>query len=349
MMKRHFAAVVMVVACHFYTGALSVAHAEAAAQPASIRGAYSHTDRLIVRFKEGANGGVANILATSSAFQAADKIAGAAGSVAARAALENQSAQRTKVVDRLQLLVAEPLAPFRTMGDGSHVIKLNRRLSIEEVKAIAARLANDPEILEVIPDRLAFPALAPNDTQYVDQWNLSQLEGINVPAAWDITTGLASQVIAIVDTGILNHAELSGRFLAGYDFVGDLNRSNDGTARDASAVDPGDWVTSSENLSGALAGCGIGDSTWHGTAMAGAIGAIANNGAGIAGINWNAKILPVRAVGKCGGYTSDIADGIRWAAGLPFVGIPDNANPAKVINLSLAASSLCAISSCVTL
>ena len=90
-----------------------------------------------------------------------------------------------------------------------------------------------------------------------------------------------------------------------------------------------------------LAGCLVTDSRWHGTTMAGVIAANANNGLGIAGINWSSKLLPVRVVGKCGGYESDIADGLRWAAGLTVAGVPNNPNPARVVNMSLAAGGAC--------
>ena len=72
--------------------------------------------------------------------------------------------------------------------------------------------------------------------------------------------------------------------------------------RDADPSDPGDWITSAENASGFFAGCGVSNSSWHGTHVAGTIGAASNNGFGVAGINWVSKILPVRVLGKCGGY-----------------------------------------------
>ena len=61
----------------------------------------------------------------------------------------------------------------------------------------------------------------------------------------------------------------------------------------------------------------------------------------MAGAGWNVRVLPVRVLGKCFGYTSDIIDGMRWAAGLHVPGVPDNPNPARVINLSLGSSDPC--------
>ena len=69
--------------------------------------------------------------------------------------------------------------------------------------------------------------------------------------------------------------------------------------------------------------------------MSGIIGANSNNGVGISGLDWNAKLLPVRVLGKCGGTFDDIVDAITWAAGLPVAGVPPNPFPARVINMSL--------------
>ena len=106
---------------------------------------------------------------------------------------------------------------------------------------------------------------------------------------------------------------------------------------DRNPSDPGDWVVANECYSGSPAS----DSSWHGTHCAGTIGAATNNSLGVAGINWQSKILPVRVLGKCGGTISDIADGMRWSAGLVVSGVPNNANPAKVLNLSLGGSGAC--------
>ena len=84
------------------------------------------------------------------------------------------------------------------------------------------------------------------------------------------------------------------------------------------------------------------NSSWHGTHVSGTIGAVSDNGIGVAGINQNSKIQPLRVLGKCGGYTSDIADAIRWSAGLPVSGIPNNnPTPDRVVNISLGGSGAC--------
>ena len=139
--------------------------------------------------------------------------------------------------------------------------------------------------------------------------------------------------VAVIDTGYVAHTRPRRRTSSpGYDFISDTAVPVDGNGRDTNPADPGDWTHAGE--------CGTGQrqqlegSSWHGTHVAGTIAAVTNNAKGVAGIAYNAKILPVRVLGKCGGYTSDIADAIIWASGGTVSGVPANANPAKVINMS---------------
>src|SRR5258706_2410350 len=139
------------------------------------------------------------------------------------------------------------MSHLRVMGDGSHVMKLFRRLPAAAIEAISHRFANDPEIVEILPDRIAFPALNPNDSQFALQWALTASQGVNAPAAWDITTGSPNLIIGIVDTGKLDHADLVGRWIGGYDFIADANRSNDGDGRDADPHDIGALVSTADS------------------------------------------------------------------------------------------------------
>ncbi len=176
------------------------------------------------------------------------------------------------------------------------------------------------------------------DQRFFEQWALHHSSaGINAPNAWDYSKGSSSIVIAVLDTGITAHSDLNGRVLPGASTISDPVISNDGSARKNSALDPGDWVESGDP-------CYQGSfepSSWHGTHVAGTIGAKTGNGVGIAGVDWNAKILPVRVLGKCGGRVSDIADGIRWAVGINVSGLAPNPHPANVINLSLGGPGRC--------
>jgi serine protease len=223
---------------------------------------------------------------------------------------------------------------------GSQVLKVDRRLSPSEAEALARDIAaSDPDVEYAEPDRILHKTLSPNDTRYNEQWHyFESTAGINAPAAWDKATG-SGVVVGVVDTGYRPHADLAANILPGYDFISDTFVSNDGNGRDSDARDPGDWINAGE--------CGNGEpvqfesSSWHGTHVAGTIAAVTNNSNGVAGIAFNAKVVPARVLGKCGGYTSDIADAIVWVSGGSVSGVPANANPAKVINISLGGIGGC--------
>jgi len=205
----------------------------------------------------------------------------------------------------------------------------------------------DPSIIAIEPDRRMQVATTPDDPSFTSQWDMSDAGAgaadysVRAPAAWEITTGSSELVIAVLDTGITSHSEFSGRTVAGYDFISDSLIANDGNERDSNPSDPGDWITSGEASGGYFYGCAVDDSSWHGTHVAGTIGATGDNASGIAGLNWTSKIQPIRVLGKCGGYDSDIADAIRWAAGGTVSGVPANATPARIISLSLGGYGSC--------
>ncbi len=245
-------------------------------------------------------------------------------------------------VEKLARSTGLPLRHLRDMALGAAVVTVD---DADETQAsgIAARLAANPaiEFAEVDHRRHALQALPVNDVYAASQHYLGNgPTQISAFSAWDVTHGSSNIVVAVVDSGYRPHPGLAGRFLPGYDMISVPIVANDGDGRDPDASDPGDWVTAAE-VTGTLDGCDVRSSSWHGTSVAGIIGANTNDGGWTAGIDWNAKLLPVRVLGKCGGYDSDIADGIAWAAGLSVPGIPANPTPAQVINLSLGGTSPC--------
>ncbi len=212
------------------------------------------------------------------------------------------------------------------------------------------RLRLHPDVASVEPNMRFKPQTIPNDAKFAQQWHIgsnstiTQIAALNMSSTWAITTGTAV-VIAVVDTGVrFSHPDLIGKILPGYDFIEDVENANDGNGRDTDASDPGDWVSGSDINTGVFAGCSLEDSSWHGTFIAGQIAAATNNTVGVSGMNWNARILPVRVSGKCGALLTDIIDGIRWAAGLSVEGVPNNPNPARVINLSFGGDQACSSS-----
>jgi len=230
------------------------------------------------------------------------------------------------------------LSSLRRLAVGPELVKADRALDRAEAEILMRRLAADPNVVSVEVDQLLRPTLTPNDTRLSEQWGFGTTSaGINVRPAWDQSTG-SGVVVAVIDTGITNHPDLNANILPGYDFISDTFVSRDGNGRDANANDEGDWNPVANEC---YSGSPVSNSSWHGTHVAGTIAAVTNNATGVAGTAFNAKVLPVRVLGRCGGYTSDIADAIVWASGGTVSGVPANANPAEVINMSLGGSGTC--------
>jgi serine protease len=253
---------------------------------------------------------------------------------------------------------ATPVAVAPAMASAQH-LAFGRRLTAVEADRLRERLQRDPRVAWVEPDvRERRLQALPSDPLFAEQWWLQANGGGNADTlanrrrgnpgfvgAWQSglpnATGGTAAVVAVLDTGITAHPDLTGRTLPGYDFVGDTTFSNDGTGRDADPADPGDWVDSSDLANAAFAGCVQEDSSWHGTVIAGQIAALVNNGEGGAGINQQGRVLPVRVAGKCGADLVDIVDAMRWAAGLAVAGVPANPNPARIVNISFGGSAAC--------
>jgi serine protease len=207
----------------------------------------------------------------------------------------------------------------RALTSRTSLYRLASRTSAATRAALEA-LRNDPAVARVEPNFIRRPFRVPNDTHYLLQWNI---RAARLEQAWDRTTGNPQAVVAVVDTGILpGHPDLAGRLLKGFDFIADPNAAGDNNGWDD---DPTDAGTDS-----------LQSSAFHGTHVAGIIGAASNNQKGIVGVDWACKILAVRALGiqEGKGRDSDIAAAIRWAAGVPVNGAPGNPTPARVINLS---------------
>jgi serine protease len=267
-------------------------------------------DRLIVKTRDG--------IATRSALPSLDAI----NAAVARAGIGGI----TLAANNGAVLKVERV---RRMAVGADVFRFSRKLTRAEADAVLAQLRVDATVQYAQPDyrkqRLDF---TPNDTRFNLQWDYTHpTTGIHAPTAWDITRG-AGVVVAVIDTGYLDHSDLNANLVPGYDFIADVDVAGDGNGRDADAHDPGDWI-------------GGDPSSFHGTHVAGTVAAVGNNALGIAGVAFAAKVQPVRVLGHGGGYTSDIADAITWASGGTVAGVPANATPAEVLNLSLGGQGMC--------
>lgn len=293
------------------------AHASASAAVAAQDAA--QYDRFIIKYREGT-------------AQAADKstIQRVLNEATGRAAPQLKNAKAASAI---------PLSVRygHRLGVGADVIHTSQRLTKADADTLMHELAANPDVEYVEIDKLNKPLLTPNDTNYSSQWHYFEAAaGINAPAAWDKATG-TGVVVAVIDTGITPHTDLTANIVAGYDFISDLTVAQDGNGRDSNPNDPGDFTPAGA--------CGPGspfsNSSWHGTHVAGTVAALTNNAKGVAGVAFNAKVMPLRVLGRCGGFDSDISDAIKWAAGGSVPGVPNNANPVEVINMSLGGSGAC--------
>ena len=298
---------------------------------------------VIVRFKPGA-GALRNhpLAGRDSAATVRDMLGRRAGTLGTRVGRQIDAGQATG--ERTQVMRATGM----------------------DAAALARRLAADPDVEWAVPNGRARILAAPNDPLFAatapgvrprgpdaGQWYLraptpAVPSAIDIERAWLRTQGSGTVVVAVLDTGVrFEHPDLGrvatgGRLLPGYDFVANNTVANDSQpGRDDDPSDPGDWVSAAEAGVSPFAGCTASNSSWHGTRTASLVGAATNNGLGMAGTAPGVSVLPVRVLGKCFGTDADIQAGMRWAAGIPVPGVPDNPNPAKVLNMSLGASGVC--------
>ncbi len=198
--------------------------------------------------------------------------------------------------------------------------------SVEQATCAAAdELAAMAGVRCASPNHVLQAFVQPNDTFYDKQWHYPQ---IKLPQAWDVTQGSASVVVAVLDTGIVSsHPDFAGRLVGGYDMISNPQIAGDGDGRDPDPEDVGDFQTPQ-------------GSSFHGTHVAGTIGANGNDGQGVAGVDWNCRLMTVRVLGQGGGTVDDIANGILYAAGLPNASGVLPPQRADIVNMSLGGPGL---------
>ena len=239
------------------------------------------------------------------------------------------------------------LIEVRHIVSGMHVVRVQPR-GAESAAQTLARLRGDSQVEYAEADQRRYPLAETNDPLFVNQWYLqnAQPSATDAATAWNTTTGSPGLVIADLDTGVrFDHPDLrnasANRLLPGYNMISNAAAANNSTGRSSDASDLGDWVSATDLKNPEFANCKIANSSWHGTRTAGILGAITNNQTGIAGMTWQGWVEPVRVLGKCGGYDSDIIAGMAWAAGNFVDGVPANPYPAQIINMSLGAAGSC--------
>lgn len=252
-----------------------------------------------------------------------------------RAASDPAAAQA--LADRVGARLGSRGSHVRQLAAGGELIDFGGNGSRLDAVSIMELIAADPDVAYVEPNAIMQRALTPNDTRYAEQWHYFEAAGgLNLPQAWDIATG-TGVVVAVLDTGSTSHPDLNGNTIAGYDFISSSSTARDGNGRDSNPQDEGDWITANQCGSPHAAQ----NSSWHGTHVAGTVAAVTNNSSGVAGVAFGAKVQHVRVLGACGGTLADIADAIVWASGGSVSGVPANATPAKVINMSLGGGGSC--------
>lgn len=248
-------------------------------------------------------------------------------------------AQKQSFPQGVELMqVTPPTLGLQKGGERSKTKLKTPHSETNELKALMIdtirRLRRDPDVVYAEPNFIRKPFVEPNDTHFSKQWHY---ELINLPQAWDVTQGSDDVIVAVIDTGVLfDHPDLDGRLVDGFDFISNQTTAGDGNGIDPDATDVGDDPNASENPARA-------SSSFHGTHVAGTIGAKTNNGAGVAGVTWATRIMPLRVLGRGGGTDADIAQAILYAAGLPNSSgtTPQersNIPRADIINMSLGAA-----------
>lgn len=270
---------------------------------------------------------------------------------------DSASSRATRLQGVLSAAAVQP-STQRPVGRSAQLLRFGHVMTTSEAERVTEQLRSRPEVEWVVPNHRErrLQMTMPNDPFFQSQWWLHPVAGSNgnassdrlrgVPgfqSAWALNTGGPQAVVAVLDTGITRHPDLNDHVLPAYDFVANAIAANDGNGRDGDPADPGDWISAADKAANPamFASCAIENSSWHGTEVSALIAAQTDNGLGVAAINWNARILPVRVAGKCGAEVADIIDGMRWAAGLTVAGAPQNPNPARVINISFGGSDAC--------
>jgi serine protease len=291
-------------------------NAIAAAPPEFVPG------QVIVRMRDGAPAARARSAAAASADALGlDAVAatpdGGPLLLAAGDATQLEDAVRAAGAGHLVLRSGAPSAFGVRSADRTAQMRL-------DTQRLAKALRKRPDVLSADLNYIRRPSATPADEFYPLQWHYPM---VRLPEAWDLVAPNSGIVVAVIDTGIVAaHPEFAGQLVAGYDFIADPARARDGNGCDGNPNDPGDSATP-------------GSSSFHGTHVAGTVVAATSLGGGgdggVAGVAWNAKAMPLRALGVDGGTDFDVIQALRYAGHLSNACGSLPAAAADVVNLSL--------------
>ena len=325
-------AVVSIIAAGLvYTGVFG--NRSSSAKASSSTAANEPSDRFIVSYAE--NSAAAKVIASAKAY--------------GENVLESLPSEDRQTLDNAAGKFSVKVENVTAHSLSTAGVKLSDKLTVNQVKEFISTLeaANGIESVEpdmhmtAVDNASSEDSNVPDDQYFSKQWDMtSGSYGVNATNAWSQSTG-KGVTVAVIDTGILsNHPDFEGQLLPGYDFISDPARARDNDGYDADPSDEGDWIEQGDCSSEGGASKDQ-TSSWHGSHVAGTIAARTNNKNGVAGVAPDAKIVPVRVLGRCGSTSADTIDAVTWASGGKVNGVPDNENPARIINMSIGGTGSC--------
>ena len=229
------------------------------------------------------------------------------------------------------------LGHVRRLAVGADVVRASRKLDRVGAETLMRRSPPTPASSTSKSTASCRRCSRRTIRSYTQQWHyFNATAGIGAHQAWEHAAPAPASWSPCSTPASRRTPTSTRNLVAGYDFISDAAAARDGNGRDADSERPGDW--SRGRMRPRRPGA---NSSWHGTHVAGTVAAVTNNGSGVAGVAFDAKVSRCACSASAAATISDIADAIVWASGGTVTGMPANANPAEVINMSLGGGGAC--------